>query len=136
MNTKRFLLAFVAVYVVYQLFGYVIHEFWLDPIYKEIASVFRPKEQMDALMWVFFVTSAVLVLVFCFVYTRGCENRGIGEGVRYGLYMGLFFMVVQAYDSYVIYPLPFHLVTKWFISGMVTFVVMGVVVALIYKPAE
>ena len=136
MNTKRFALACIAVYVVYHLLSFLIHGIWLDPVYQEYAHVFRPKEQMDAMMWIFFVTSAVLVLMFCFIFTRGYENQGIVEGVRYGLYMGLFFMVVQAYDSYVIYPLPYSLTLKWFLSGMVVLIVMGVVVALIYKPEE
>ena len=77
-----------------------------------------------------------MTLMFCYIFTRGYENRGIGEGVRYGLYMGLFFMVVYAYDSYVIYPLPYHLILKWFVSGMVTFVAMGAVVSMVYKSEE
>jgi hypothetical protein len=136
MNTKRFWLAFVAAYVVYHVFGFVVHGIWLDPVYQDLAEVFRPKEQMDSMAWIFFVTSAVVVWVFCYVFTRGYEGRGIGEGVRYGLIMGLFMMVIQAYDSYVIYPLPYHLILKWFISGMVIFIVMGIAVALIYKPAD
>jgi len=136
MNIKRFLLAFVAVYVVYQVLGFLIHGMWLDPVYQSIADVFRPRAQMDSMMWVMFVTSAVLVLMFCYIFTRGYEGRGVGEGARYGLYMGLFFSVAQAFDSYVIYPLPYHLVLKWFLSGMVVFIVMGIVLALVYKPAE
>ena len=98
-----------------------------------LASVFRPKAEMDQMMWIFFVTSAVLTLMFCYIFTRGYQNRGIGEGVRYGFYMGLFFMVVQAYDAYVTYPLPYHLIFKWFVSGMVVFIAMGAIVSLVYK---
>ena len=133
MNTKRFWMAFVAAYLVYHALGFLIHAIWLDPSYQDLASVFRPKEQMDQMMWIIFLPSAVLTLMFCYIFTRGYENRGIGEGVRYGLYMGLFFMVVQAYDAYLIYPLPHHLVFKWFVSGMVVFVAMGAVVSLVYK---
>jgi len=136
MNTKKFWLAFVATYVVYQVFGFLTHQVWLLPVYQEIAEVFRPKEQMDSMAWIFFVTSAIVVWVFCFVFTRGYEGRGVGEGVRYGLLMGLFLMVIQAWDSFVIYPLPYHLILKWFVSGMVMFIVMGITVAMIYKPAD
>lgn len=136
MNTKRFALACIAAYVVYHALGYLIHEVWLAPVYEEYASVFRPSAEMDSMMWIFFVTSAVLVVMFCFIFTRGYENQGIGEGIRYGIYMGLFFMVVSAYDSYVIYPLPYSLTLKWFLSGMGIFIVMGIVVSLIYKSEE
>ena len=136
MNTKKFLMALVAAYVFYHASGFLIHGIWLDPIYQDHAAVFRPKEQMNEMMWIFWVTSALTVTLFCFIFTRGREDRGVGEGARFGLYMGLFLMPVQAYDSYVIYPLPYELAMKWFISGMIVFVVMGMIVSLIYKPED
>lgn len=136
MNTKRFWLAFVAVYVVYHFFGWVVHGVWLAPAYDQVEGVFRSEEEMNALTWVFFVTSLVMVWAFCFIFTRGYENRGIGEGVRYGLYMGLFMMILQAFDSYAIYPLPYGLVLNWFLSGIVMFIVMGIVLAAVYRPAD
>ena len=136
MNTKRFLMSFVAAYLVYHVFGNLTHDVWLDPVYEDLASVFRPQEQMKQMMWIFFVTSAVMTLMFCYIFTCGYQNRGIGEGIRYGLYMGLFFMVVYSYDTYVIYPLPYHLILKWFVSGMVMFIAMGAVVSLVYKSEQ
>jgi ABC-type multidrug transport system permease subunit len=132
---KRFWLAFVAVYVVSQVLSFVIHSVWLDPLYAGLVGVFRSEEEMIPLTWVFFATSMVMVFFFCFIFTRGYENKGIGEGVRYGIYMGLFFMTVQAFDAYVVYPLPYGLILKWFLSGMVSFVVMGTVLAAVYRPA-
>ena len=81
MNTKRFLMAFVATYLVYHVVGYLIHEVWLDPVYKDLASVFRPEEEMNQMMWIFFVTNAD-------VTTRIFENAdhrieiGFGEGAE------------------------------------------------------
>lgn len=133
MNTRRFFLAFLATYVVYQATGFLIHGLWLDPVYVSLADVFRPREQMDTMMWMMSVSSAVMVGAFCYIFTRGYENRGIGEGVRFGVIMGLFFIVVQAFDAYVVYPLPMSLAVKWFAAGMAQFIVMGIVVSLIYK---
>lgn len=135
-NSKKFWLAFLVVYVVYQFAGFLIHAVWLDPVYESLVGVFRSEEEMNPMSWVFFVTSLVMVFFFCFMFTRGYENKGIGEGARYGLYMGLFFMTVQAFDAYVIYPLPYSLVFKWFASGLGLFIVMGIVMALVYKPAD
>ena len=44
-------------------------------------------------------------------------------------------LTVQAFDAYVVYPLPYALILKWFLSGMVSFVVMGAVLAAVYRPA-
>ena len=133
---KRFWLAVLAVYVAAQAMNFVIHSVWLDPIYSSLIGVFRTEEEMIPLTWVFFVTSLVMVFFFCFIFTRGYENRGIGEGVRYGIYMGLFCMTVQAFDAYVVYPLPYGLILNWFLFGMFSFVVMGIVLAVVYRPAE
>ena len=72
--------------------------------------------------------------MFCFIFTIGYRNRGVGEGIRYGIYMGLFFAVMQAFDPWVIYPLPLGLALNWFLSSMAMFIVMGIILALIYKP--
>ena len=59
-----------------------------------------------------------------------------GEGARYGAIIGLFFGISQSYDSYVIYPIPYSLALKWFLSGLAVCVVLGIVAAAVYKPAK
>jgi hypothetical protein len=39
-----------------------------------------------------------------------------------------------AWDAYVVYPIPHTLALKWFVSGMVVWTALGVVMALVYKP--
>jgi uncharacterized membrane protein len=133
---KKLLIAFVAVYVVGQILGYLIHQVWLAPTYASLASVWRPAADMGSKMWIMFVTSAVWSFFFCYVFARGYEGKGLAEGVRYGAIIGLFFGISQAYDSYVIYPIPYSLALKWFLSSLAFCVVTGVVAAALYKPAK
>ena len=94
---------------------------------------------MMSKMWVMFITAAVWCFFFCYLYIRcWCcgKYKGVGDGARYGAIIGLFFAIPQAYDSYVIYPIPYHLALKWFLSGMVISIICGIVVALTYKPSE
>lgn len=136
MNTKRFALAVIAVYVVYQILGYLIHEVWLAETYASLAHVWRPEAELLSKTWIMFVTSFVFCVFFVYIFVRGYENRGIAEGLRYGLIIGLFFSIPQAYESYVILPIPYSLALKWFLSGVVASLVLGAVAALTYKPAE
>ena len=131
---KRFWMAFAACYVVLHALGFLIHGILLDSSYQAQAAVFRPKAEMDSMFWIMFVNSAIYLWVFCYVFTKGYENKGFMEGVRYGALMGLLISVMGAYDAYVVYPLPYSLALKWFVSGMVTWTVLGVVMALVYKP--
>ena len=136
MNVKRFVLAWVGVYVVYQILGFVIHTFILGDTYQSLASVWRPEAEMMSKMWIMFLTSAVWTVLFCYIFTRGYENKGVMEGVRYGLVIGLFVGIPFSYESYAIYPITIGLAHAWVILTVVISIVCGSVLAAIYKPAE
>jgi hypothetical protein len=42
----------------------------------------------------------------------------------------------QFYNIYVIFPIPYSLTLKWFLSGLAGSVVLGIVAAAIYRPAR
>ena len=131
---KKLWIAFVAVYVVGQVMGYLIHQVWLQPTYASLASVWRA--DMMSKMWIMFVTAASWSFFFCYVFARGYEAKGLAEGARYGAIIGLFFGISNAFDSYVIYPIPESLAVKWFLSTLAFCVVQGIVAAALYKPAR
>jgi len=133
---KKLWIAFVAVYVVGQILGYLIHQVWLGATYASLASVWRPEAEMMSRMWIMFVTSAFFSFFFCYVFARGYEGKGLAEGARYGVIIGLFFGISNAYDQYVVYPIPYSLALKWFLSGLAYCVVAGLVAAAAYKPAR
>ena len=134
MNTKRLLMSFVATYIVYNILGYLIHEVWLADTYQSLAAVWRPEAEMMSKMWVFYVTSAFFCYFFCYIFARGYENRGFGEGLRFGVVITLFYTLPVVYNSYVIYPIPYSLVLQWLFSGLVVSIILGIVVAMVYKP--
>ncbi len=133
MNWKKLLVPFVAVYVVYQVMGFLIHQMWLSPVYASLAEVWRPEAEMMSKTWIMFVTSAFFCFFFVYIFARGCEGKGIVEGIRYGVIIGLFVCVTQSYDWYVILPIPYSLALKWFLSCMVMVIILGIVAALTYK---
>jgi hypothetical protein len=133
---KKLLIAFVSVYVVVQVCNFMIHAQWLAPTYQSLSEVWRPEAEMQSKMWIMFVTSASFSFFFCYVFARGYEGKGLAEGARYGVIIGLFFGISQAYDSYVIYPIPYSLALKWFLSGLAVCVLLGVVAAAVYKPVR
>lgn len=45
---KRFWLAFAAVYVVFHIFGFVLHGMLLQGTYQSLAAVFRPRPRWKA----------------------------------------------------------------------------------------
>lgn len=134
MNNKTFWIGFVVVYIVMQALGFVIHEVLMGDTYKEFAHVFRYEADMQDMMWMMFVSSAVTVYMFCYIFTRGYEGKGIMEGVRYGVLVSFLMAGALAVDPHVIFPLPENIATAWLISGFVSFIVAGAIFAAIYKP--
>lgn len=130
---KRFWIGFAVVYVVGNILGFLVHAVLLADTYASLAEVWRSEEQMMSLMWVMYLTALVYVFIFCFIYTKGHEGKGVMEGVRYGLLMGLFMSTPMAFDSYVTYPITFNLALTWFVTGIVQWMIAGAIFASIYR---
>ena len=137
MHTKKFWITLVVVFVVMEVLNFLIHGVMLAETYasEPLKSVFRSKEEMEGMMWIMWLMDIVYAYFFCFFFAKGYENKGIGEGLRFGLYIGLFYSMTFAYSSYAIYPLTFEIVLQWFIYGLIISLIMGVVASLLYKPA-
>ncbi len=132
MNIKRYVIAGIAVFATFQICDMVIHGRLLMKDYEALASMWRP--DMMSLMWIMWITCAVLSFLFTYVFIKGYESRGMLEGVRYGLIVGLMMNGVGAFNQYVLFPVPFVLAVKWFVFGMIEFILAGAVVAAIYRP--
>jgi len=128
-NVKRFILAALAVFLSFQVLDFVIHTLILGPTYQATASLWRP--EMMSLMWVMWLTGLVLSILFVYIFIRGYENRGIAEGLRFGLLVGLFFSIPGVWNQYVVYPVPLALAVKWFGFSLLEFLIAGVITSLI-----
>ena len=135
MNYMRLLLAIVVAFVFVFGTDFLIHAFWLVPDYNATKELWRPDSEMTALFpW---MLGAHLLIAFAFVmiWALGFADRGNAAlACSYGLLAGL---LVQATTiiTYVVSPLPPSIALKWFISGVVQSVLLGLVVWLVYKPS-
>lgn len=136
MNQKKFWVSFIVVFIVYEITNFVVHGLILGPTYmsEAVQPLFRPQEVLESTQWIRLLTSLVWSFFFTFIFVKGYENKGIMEGIKFGIYIGLFYSFVWAYQTYWMYPLPYSLIFQWFIFGLIQCVILGVVAALIYKP--
>ena len=132
MNIKRFLAGGLAIFVIFQVCDFVIHGVILMNAYTSIASVWRP--DMMSLMWIMYLGSFVFSYLMMFVFIKGYEDRGILEGVRFGILIGLMTNGIGAFYQYVLFPLPFSMIIQWFGYGLVEFILAGTAAAAIYRP--
>ncbi|OHD64070.1 MAG: hypothetical protein A2176_08640 [Spirochaetes bacterium RBG_13_51_14] len=81
-----------------------------------------------------YLTDFALSILFTYIFTKGYENRGIMEGVRYGLIIGLLMDGIGSFGQYMVYPIPLTLALQWFVYGVIRFIILGIIVSLIYRP--
>ncbi|MEW6507865.1 MAG: hypothetical protein AB1432_08995 [Bacteroidota bacterium] len=136
MNTKKLLIAFIVVFILLEVSKYLIHSVILASTYEveEVSKVFRSMEDIGSKMWIMWIADLIWSFFFVFIFVKGYQNKGIMEGVRYGVYMGLFVQLVAAYAQYTVYQIPYYLALQWFVYGFIMTVLLGVVTAAIYKP--
>ncbi len=136
MNWKRFWPAALLVYLTFGATTFIIHSLILGGYYMrpDVLNAWRPEAQMSAYAWVRFVTMAVFAFFFTFIFAKGHERKGILEGIRFGIYIGLFTFFVTSFEQFIIYPIPYAVVWYWIIAGLIQSVLMGIVAALVYKP--
>jgi hypothetical protein len=125
---KRFWISFVAAFVVFEILGYLIDSVILKKTYESLREVWRP----DMKLYLFFITDAIFVFFFVFVFTKGYEGKGVVEGLRYGSYIGLMVFIPMAYNQYAVYPIPYSLAWKWWVFNTIKCILAGTVTAAVY----
>lgn len=136
MNTKKWLLASLAVVVVFFVLEMIIHGVLLQGLYMKTAQAWRPVAEMGGLMWLSWIGYIIFAPFFAFIYTRGYETgkSGLGQGVRYGVLMAMMLSPMQSLSWYAVLPIPGILAFYWFLAGMVVITASGIAVGLIYRP--
>jgi len=133
MNIKRLILAILAGWLVIFATDFLIHELWLGPLYQATKPLWRPEDEMHTRLCWMFLAQFLIVATFVTVWAKGFAGRGIGAAVSFGLLMGVF-QQTWVIILFVVMPLPAELAAKWFVSGLVQAVLLGIVTSLVYKP--
>ncbi len=135
MNTKRLIMAILVGFVFVFATDFVIHGVWMKPDYAATKDLWRTESEMQARFpWMLggqFLAGAMFVILWAFGFA---ERGSLRCAAMYGLMMG-FFSQAQTLIMYVVSPLPPELAVKWFLCGLAQGVLLGVITALVYKPA-
>jgi hypothetical protein len=132
--TKKFWMTFIAVFVTSFILDFIVYFLLLGSAFNSL-TVWRSDK--ESLMWIYHVITLVGSFFFTFIFTKGYEGKGIGEGIRYGLYTGIWLSIGMAYGTYAMVAIPYGLTLEWFALGVLSYVIMGIVASIVYgrKPA-
>ena len=130
MNTKRYFLAVLATFVAIFVVDFIIHGILLTDMYMKTAQLWRSQEEY--LMPYMLISHLTFTAVFVFIFTRNYEGKGIGEGLRFGFYIGLLFATMNI-GMYSYMPIPFSLIAAWIVASIAKGLIAGAVTSLVYK---
>lgn len=131
---KKVWTGFIVVFIVYFLLDWLVNGVLLQSSYmaEEVAKLMRP--EADIQMWIIIVCDLFYAFFFTLIFSKGYENKGAMEGVRYGFYIGMMVSLPMAYGTYAVMPVPYTLALQWFLYGLAVNIICGVVLTFIIKP--
>jgi hypothetical protein len=127
---KKVWLGFIVVLVLMEVVSYVVHTLILGATYESLKSLWRP--DMQSHIWMYQVISVIGAFFFTFIFSKGYEGKGLAEGIRYGLYIGIWMSVGMAYGTYAMIAIPYSLALQWFIYGVISYVIYGIALAMVF----
>jgi hypothetical protein len=100
-------------------------------------NIYRPKEGIKNTMPIgmafMFLAMAVLAVLYAMLYQGG---SGITEGARFGALIGVFSIGTFVVHNYVNLQIGIKLTVQQGIAYFAEWVIVGVVIGLIYRPAH
>ena len=130
MNVPRFIISSIVVFVFVFLFEFLFHGVFLTGLYEETTHLWRPVGERN--MAFILMSQIFFSFIAVFIFTRNVEGKGICEGFRFGLYLGLVLGSLQL-ATYFYLPIPLTLTLGWVAAGVLKGLGSGIVSSLIYK---
>ncbi|UCD17817.1 MAG: hypothetical protein JSV44_02630 [Candidatus Zixiibacteriota bacterium] len=134
MNGKRYLVGSIVIFVYIFIIEWLFHGLLMRGWYNEHLELLRPEAEAGAFFIWMILGLLLFAFGFCFIFIKGYENKGIGEGFRYGLYVGLAFAVSTSLIEYSVFPYPGTWVIGWIIGYLIIMILAGMIFSAIYRP--
>ena len=136
MNYARLALAAVAATVFDALYGFLVYGMLLAPEFAKYPGVYRANDAGQAFLPLMFAGLFVAIAAAAIIYAKGYEGgSGIGEGIRFGVLLGLFVVFAFYGVNYATLIINRKLAVMTAAAGFVEWTAIGAVIGLVYKPA-
>src|SRR5688572_32369249 len=131
---KKFLLAWLAVFVAWFLGSFLVHGIALHADYMSVRQLYRGDQEEQKLLPLMILAHVFLSGAFVWIYARGVEARPwLGQGMRFGVAVALLAVIPNYLIYYVVQPLPETLVVKQIAFDTILVLVLGAIAAFMYR---
>ncbi|MDB5871785.1 MAG: hypothetical protein JWQ07_1227 [Ramlibacter sp.] len=131
---KKFVIAWVAVFVAWMAGSFVVHGVLLHDDYAKLPNLFRPEADAQQYFPLMILAHVILSGAFVWIYSRGAEAKPwLAQGIRFGVAIALLTSVPMYLIYYVVQPMPGMHVAKQIVFDGVLMLVLGALVAFLYR---
>lgn len=132
MNKKRYFTSIIATFITIFVTDFIIHGKLLTELYVQTADLWRPESEMQKYFPFMTLAQAALAFIVTHLFVQNYENKGTGEGIRFGIILGALWGVMMS-ASYAWMPIPGELAIAWLVSGFLQGLIVGIVLSFSYK---
>lgn len=134
---KKFFIAWAVIFVAWMIGAFIVHGVLLSADYAQLSNLFRPEADAQQHFPLMILAHIILGGAFVWIYSRGVESKPwLAQGLRFGLAVALLTLVPTYMIYYVVQPMPGMTVIKQTIFDGVLTLVLGALVAFLYRSQE
>jgi hypothetical protein len=134
---KKFAIAWLVLLIAWFLGSFVVHGVLLRADYMQLMSLFRTEDDQQKYFPLMIVAHVMLSGAFVWIYSRGVEAKPwLPQGVRFGVAIALLTVVPTYLIYFVVQPMPGGVVVKQILGDGTLTVILGVVVAWMYRTGK
>jgi len=134
---KKFAIAWVAIFVAWMAGSFIVHGLLLHGDYARLSNLFRPEADAQQYFPLMILAHVILSGAFAWVYSRGVEAKPwLAQGIRFGIAIALLTVVPHYIIYYVVQPMPGMHVVKQIVFDGTLVVLLGALVAFLYREGQ
>ena len=132
--SKKFISAWFVVFIVWFFGSFVVHGMLLRSDYMQLTGLFRTEGDQQRYFPLMILAHVSLSGAFVWIYARGAEAKPwMAQGVRFGVAVALLTIVPTDMIYFVVQPMPGDVVIKQIVFDGVLTVILGMIVAWLYR---
>ncbi len=131
---RKLIVAWVVIFVAWFIGSFIVHGVLLASDYMQLANLFRTEADQQHHFPLMILAHVIMSGAFVWIYARGVEARPwMAQGVRFGIAVALLTIVPTYIIYYVVQPMPGAVVIKQIIFDGILMLILGVIVAWLYR---
>jgi hypothetical protein len=133
---KKFFIAWIVLFVAWFIGSFIVHGVLLGPDYMHLSNLFRAEADQQKYFPLMIVAHVMLSGALVWIYARGVESKPwLAQGVRFGVAVALLTTVPTYIIYFAVQPMPGGVVIKQIVFDGILTIVLGVIVAWMYRGA-